>query len=61
MVFVKEPKKRTGGSLDGSLDGSLTFGEPWLLCRAGFICWSVLEPGSGWVYIPGMLTGGHPS
>ncbi len=43
---MKEPK-RTGGSLDGSL----TFGQPrFKLCRAGFIiCWSVVvEPASGW-------------
>lgn len=38
--------ERTGGSLDGSL----TFGEPRLLCRVGFTCWSVVEPASGWVY-----------
>jgi len=45
VVFVKE-QKRTGGSLDGSL----TFGQPrFKLCRVGFICWSVVvEPASGW-------------
>ncbi len=45
VVFVKEPQ-RTGGSLYRSF----AFGEPWVLCRAGFICWSVVEPASGWVY-----------